>query len=252
MIDEFNHSPSELTMNIVFLVDTSASMDGHKIDELNYFMTEAVNLVEETSRKMEIRIPIRVIEFNSEAEWLFGNAENGVEHIDWIPLQANTCGYTNTSAAIDLVRSIMHRRILGERNLRPTVVLVSDSLGTDPQKTMEAIERLKCSLSIPLNPKKDKVRRISVCVDGTNEDELIAFSSSDIEPASIIGGYYTIKDDLTYYGSLILRTGELGLFGRLLKSCCSHPEAVPVWSEEYGDLAITDIVGDDDEDDWEE
>ena len=146
----------------------------------------------------------------------------------------------------------MHRRILGETNLRPTVVLVSDGLGTDPKKTMEAIERLKCSLSTPLNLKKDKVRRISVCVDGANEDELIAFSFSDNEPVSIIGGHYTIKDDLTYYGSLILRTGELGLFEKFLKSCCSYPKAVPVWSEEYGDLAITDIVGDDDEDNWEE
>lgn len=248
MIDEFDFEILKYSMNIVFLVDTSATMAGRKIDQLNYFMTEAVNFVEETAREEKIRIPIRVIEFNSDAKWLFGDIENGVEHIDWISLQASVCGYANTSAAIDLARSIMHRRILGERNLCPVVVLVSDGLGTDPQKTMEAIERLKYSLGRPMDPEKDAVRRIAVCVDGANEDELIEFASAEIKPASIIGG----PDDLDYYAPLILKTDEFELFGGLLKSYSAYPKAVPVWQEENGERVITVIGGYVDEDDWED
>ena len=233
MIDEFDFEILKYSMNIVFLVDTSATMAGRKIDELNCFMTKAAKLMEEIAREWGIRIPIRVIEFNSEAKWLFGDAENGVEHIDWISLQANVCGYTNTSAAIDLVRSIMHRRIIGERSLFPVVVLVSDSLGTDPQKTMESIERLKRFWGRSVNPQKDNVRRIAICVDGAKEDELIEFSSAGIKPASTIGG-------LDYYAPLILRTDELKLFGELLTSCVLHRDPVIPATGEY------------DDDDWEE
>lgn len=54
MIDEFEFGIIKCAMSIVFLVDTSASMAGQKIDDLNRFMTDAVRIVEETARKMEI------------------------------------------------------------------------------------------------------------------------------------------------------------------------------------------------------
>lgn len=248
MIDDF--IVPLITLDIVFLVDTSASMAGRKIDELNNFMAEAVKIVEKTAAEMEIRILIRVIEFNSEAKWLFGDANNGVEHIEWHPLRAGACGDTNTSAAINLARDIMHRRILGERSLPPVVVLVSDGLGTDAQKTMEAIERLKCSLGRPVALEEDAVRRIAICVGGANEDELIEFSSVEIKPASTKGGNVE-ADDLLYYNPLILRADEFELFGGLLKSYSAYPKVVPVWQEENGEPVMT-VIGVYDDEDWEE
>lgn len=251
MIDEFEFGIIKCAMSIVFLVDTSASMAGQKIDDLNRFMTDAVRIVEETARKMEIRIPIRVIEFNSEAKWLFGDAEDGVEHIDWISLYANTCESTNTSAATDLARSIMNRRILWERIFRPIVVLVSDGLSTDPQKTMDTIESLKYSLSGSVNPKKDKVRRISVCVSGSNENELIAFSSTEVK--TILSNWYIKnEDDLIRHNPLVLRTEDIELFRGLLETLISYPQPAPVWPEEVEEPVITVTGGDDDNDDWEE
>lgn len=159
-----------MTLNIVFLVDTSASMAGRKIEQLNEFMAEAVVLAERIAFDKGINIPIRVIEFNSEAKWLFGDADKGSGHIDWIPLHVDKNGHTDIVKAIHTAISIMHKRILGERDYRHVVVLVSDGLGDDRQKSIEAIENLKHSL-------KEKITRIAVRVEGANEEELITFAS---------------------------------------------------------------------------
>lgn len=52
-------------------------------------MAEAVELTEKFALNEEIRIPMRVIEFNAEAKWLYGDAKKRVDHIDWTPLHVN-------------------------------------------------------------------------------------------------------------------------------------------------------------------
>lgn len=145
MVDVFDYFLYKSEMNIVFLVDTSASMVGIKIEQLNEFMTEAVEFAEEFAFKEGIRIPIRFIEFNAEAKWLYGDANKGVDHIAWSPLHANQNCHTDTAQAINLARSIMSRKFLGCRPLPPIVVLVSDGLSNDLRETIEAIENLKLS-----------------------------------------------------------------------------------------------------------
>lgn len=250
MIDDF--IVPLITLDIVFLVDTSASMEGRKIDELNNFMAEAVKIVEKTAAEMEIRILIRVIEFNSEAKWLFGDANNGVEHIEWHPLRASACGDTNTSAAIDLARDIMHRRILGERSLLPVVVLVSDGLGTDVQKTMEAIERLKHSSGGHTKLKRDRVRRIAVCVGEANEEELSTFSSADSK--FLLPRLYNGNEkNQGRYSLEILKAEEFRLLEELLKELAFFPEPTLVqWDENSNRPTITVVNECYDDEDWEE
>lgn len=230
MIDEFDYSllKHELKheMNIVFLVDTSASMVGRKIEQLNEFMAEAVELTEKftLNEEIRIRIPMRVIEFNAEAKWLYGDAKKGVDHIDWTPLHVNQNCHTDTAKAIDLARSIMYRKFLGERQLRPIVVLVSDGLSDNLHKTIESIENLKCSLS-------GKVRLLAVCVGGANEEELISFATNDFDR------------------SLVIRADDCGLFKRFLQSLIADSRITPVWPEEYNPV-MTDTAEYNDEDDW--
>ena len=97
MIDELDYYLSKYQLHIVFLVDTSASMVGRKIEQLNEFMAEAVELTEEYAFKEKIRIQMRVVEFNTEAKWLFGDANEGVEHIDWTPLCVKQNCHTDTA-----------------------------------------------------------------------------------------------------------------------------------------------------------
>ena len=167
-----------LELNLIFLLDTSGSMMGERINQLNLAMNEALQLAEETSIAKEVKVNMRVVRFNDYAEWIYGNAEQGVQHIDWKDLTAGDS--TNTSAAIDKaieVMHIMHRNILDARNLTPVVILITDGCSNDPGETLRAIERLKRSLTSIRNPNADKIIRIALGVVGANQDELRAFAS---------------------------------------------------------------------------
>ena len=64
--------PTKSQLNLIFLVDTSGSMDGEPIYQLNRAMAEVVDVAERAAFENEIDLFMRVIEFNSVARWLFG------------------------------------------------------------------------------------------------------------------------------------------------------------------------------------
>lgn len=165
-------------VNLTYLLDTSGSMYGERINQLNVAMSEAVQIAEETGIEMEAKVLMRVIEFNSSVNWLYGDANTGVEHIDWKPLSSN--GGTNTAGAIEKACEIMHTSILGIRNYQPVVILVTDGESNDPPATIQAAEKLKNSLKSKSDPSKDKIIRIAIGVQGANRTELEAFASRGI------------------------------------------------------------------------
>ncbi len=163
-------------VNISFLLDSSVSMrKGGRMGQLNAGMEEAVRVCEETGRKKEVQVLMRVVAFGDHARWIAGNQERGVEHIDWVPLK--TKGGTNTAEAIDLISGTMSRKYLGERNYRPIVVLCTDGGSNQPDRTVEASEKLKNSLKSRSGIEKDKVIRIAVGVHGAKRQELESFAS---------------------------------------------------------------------------
>ena len=173
--DLIGGSTTRYQLNLIYLLDTSGSMNGERINQLNAAMEEAVQVAEEAAMAKEIRLLMRVAEFNSVAKWHIGDTRYGVEHIDWIPLKAG--GTTNTAEAIDLARSVMHREFLGERNYRPIVILITDGESDYPDKTIEAVSKLKASLKSSIDPNKDKITRIAIGLTGANQEELINFAS---------------------------------------------------------------------------
>jgi uncharacterized protein YegL len=175
MYDEFSAGTTRYQLNLLYLLDTSGSMIDEPINQLNLAMEDAIKVAEEAALEKEVQLLIRVIEFNNDAKWIFGDTKYGVEHIDWVPLSAS--GGTNTASAIKLAQSVMHREFLGERNFKPIVILISDGLSNDPQSTLEAISELKSSLKSSTNVSKDKIIRIAIGVQDANKEELISFAS---------------------------------------------------------------------------
>ena len=176
MVGIIGETTTKECINLTYLLDTSGSMVGQKINQLNVAMSEAVQTVEEEAISREdIKILMRVIEFNSTAHWLIGDAENGVEHIDWQDLSAR--GGTNTAGAIRLTTDIMHTRILGTRNYQPVVILITDGESNDYQETINAAQELKASLQSKSDPSKDKIIRVAIGVENANRAELEAFAS---------------------------------------------------------------------------
>lgn len=207
MDDIISGGTSKYQLNLIYLLDTSGSMTGERINQLNVAMSEAVQIAEETAREMEVQLFMRVVEFNSTARWLFGDKQYGVEHIDWAPLSA--AGGTDTAGAIDMACGVMHREFLGIRNYRPVVILITDGESNDPVATVAAAERLRTSLKSTKTPNADKITRIAIGVEDANQTELTSFASvGDIKRGE------DLEEDVPF----IFNIDELDLLKSLLKS----------------------------------
>jgi uncharacterized protein YegL len=168
-------------MNLVFLLDTSGSMNfngGHRINQLNAAMPIVLNAVRNAATEEDITLFIRVISFNDQASWVMGSMEKGVPVEDacnnWWDLSA--AGSTDTAAAIRLACTAMRTKYLGTRSFHPVVILITDGESNNRADTQNAIEELRNALSGGTPAKKDKVWRFAIGVEDYNEAELVDFA----------------------------------------------------------------------------
>lgn len=245
MTDEFSAGTTKYQLNLIYLVDTSGSMHDEPINQLNVAMAEAVQVAEEAAVEKEVQLLMRVVEFNTVAKWIFGDTRQGVEHIDWIPLNAN--GGTDTAGAIDLAREVMHREFLGERNYRPVVILITDAESDNRQKTIEAIARLKASLKSSTDPNKDKITRIAIGVNGADQIQLTDFASvGNIERED-----GTVDEKVPF----VFNVDDVGLLKGLLKGVTVSSIASSIGGGVGGNGDETPVITpqyEEDDGDWEE
>lgn len=246
MSDEFSSGTTKYQLNLIYLLDTSGSMYGERINQLNSAMAEAVKVAEDAAMEREVQLFMRVIEFNSTAKWLIGDTNYGVEHIDWKDLGAN--GATDTAGAIELAASVMHRNILGERNFRPVVILITDGESSEPERTVEAIAKLKTSLKSSSNPNKDKITRIAIGVKEANQAELTSFAS--------IGTIECPDGSFKENAPFVFKVDDVGLLKGLLKGVTVSSIASSVGGGVDGNdddkVVITPTCDDKGKDDWAE
>lgn len=120
-------------MHLIFLVDTSGSMDGAKIASLNTAVREALNDVGEISRNnSDAQIKIAVLEFSSDIRWMYPQPEDS-ESFQWQDLQAG--GLTSLGAAYNELNNKLSRshgfmaEPTGSR--APAIILLTDGQPTD-------------------------------------------------------------------------------------------------------------------------
>ena len=165
--------PTEPAVNITFLLDVSGSMIDEPINQLNVAMSDAVAIAEEAGIRLEAKVYMRVIKFESTASWHIGNKDRGETHIDWKPLV--TGGGTDTAGAIKLARSIMTTNILGTTNYQPVVILITDGQSNNPSETAKEAAALKKSLKNSAGD--ERIMCISIGVKGAVRSELEAFAT---------------------------------------------------------------------------
>lgn len=163
----------KLQWPIIFAVDTSASMAGRRLFQLNAALQELTCMLENLADQMEVQLSIRLIEFNTEARWLVGGLESGVDHLDIFFSEAS--GGTNTADALKLVKDVMTHRNLSSscpsRYLKPVVILITDGYSINPQETAEVIEELKKS------PMGRKMVRVAFIIGDEMISEVEKFAS---------------------------------------------------------------------------
>lgn len=182
-------------INLIFLLDTSGSMSGKRINEVNAVMSDLTDLIQEIEKSYFVQVRLRTIQFNSVANWVLGDVEHyvcnyqfysyahAIESQVWIPLIAG--GATATAEAIALAGAALHNDFYPSPLLPyyeydrlsyhpPIIILVTDGLSNDPNHTSEELERLKHS--VPLKY-EDRIMRIAIGIGGANLDELKQFAS---------------------------------------------------------------------------
>lgn len=166
-MDEFATGTTTFNTNLNLLIDHSGSTAGQPINQINAAIPEIRDVAIEAAKAKETGIQFRIIGFSDKAGWKVGDRDHGVESFDWTPIDAG--GGTNTAAAIDLIASINHRSVLGDKNYPPITGLLSDGQSNEPAKTLQAIEKLKKSIQNGI--------RFAIGVGDANRAELEAFAS---------------------------------------------------------------------------
>ena len=161
-------------LNIYYLLDTSGSMSGPRIQQLNTCMQELKPALEEAGIENNVEIVVRAIEFgNGEtARWHTGDKANGVpiENFTWVNLQANG-GCTPTSIALEMVADALQAEYLGSRTLRPVIILVTDGGCTDGEvRYRSACGAVKSKIN-------GNATRIAVGVENAQKSELEEFAT---------------------------------------------------------------------------
>jgi len=133
------------TMVLFFIVDTSGSMMGTKIGEVNSAIEEVIpELRDLSASNADAQIKIAVLEFSSGARWLTPNGPIEAENFVWNDMDAG--GVTDLGdACMKLNEKLSAKAFMQEAtgSFAPAIFLLSDGGPTDEYK--KGIETLKAN-----------------------------------------------------------------------------------------------------------
>lgn len=161
-------------MHLIFLVDTSGSMDGTKINSLNVAVQEALKDVGEISKNnSDAQIKVAVLEFSNGVQWMYPQPIES-ESFKWQDLTAN--GLTSLGAAYSELNEKLSKsqgfmtEPTGSR--APAMILITDGMPTDDYK--HSLTKLKGNRWFKSGVKI----AIAVGSEDTNVDVLAEFTGN--------------------------------------------------------------------------
>ena len=197
-------------METIFLIDTSKSMDGERIAQLNHVMLEILTKLETVSVNTSESVNVRVINFDNVARFFIGNATQSVR-IDqacetWRNLIAK--GATDTAHAVRLCKKSIECDY-GNNNYEKTIVfLITDGESSDKDDFIDAINEMKQSLQ---NMRDKSMIFVSVGVFDYRGQELEIFADLNKSCKNIYAGNSEsvyMADDIHNLSEIVKRTFE--------------------------------------------
>jgi uncharacterized protein YegL len=139
--DEVDATPRR-TMVLFFIIDTSGSMSGARIESVNTAIQEIMPLIQDISENNpDAQIKIAALEFSSGCEWMYPQpTEPG--NFSWRQLEAG--GVTSLGAAYMELNSKLSKKAFMQDavgSFAPAFILMSDGEPTDDYK--HGLEKLK-------------------------------------------------------------------------------------------------------------
>lgn len=217
-MDDFllNEEIPRKMMVLFFLIDTSGSMDGTKIGEVNSAIEEILpELAEISDSNPDAEIKLAILSFDNEIRWI--TPETGpVDPSVYIWRDLDAFGLTNMGAAFEELESKLHADKFmksATSSYAPVIFLMSDGVPTDgEEKLSSGLNKLKANkwfksgIKVALGIGQDADLDVLEAFTGNREAVLqtndvkklkamiqfVSVTSSQIASQSVSGG---IKED---------------------------------------------------------
>lgn len=116
-------------LQFIWLVDCSGSMQGKKIESVNFAIREAIKPMQDVAdENPNAQILVRTVKFSDGAQWHISQPTD-IHDFKWTDLNAD--GVTDMGQAMQEVAKALDVKNMPERGLPPVLVLLSDGQPTD-------------------------------------------------------------------------------------------------------------------------
>lgn len=120
---------SNRPLHFIWILDVSGSMEGDKIQSLNYAIRNSIPAMKSVAdENPNAEVLVRCITFGNEVKWHIGTAVN-VADFEWRDVQAG--GMTPMGKAMNLLADQLKIPPMTDRALPPVLVLITDGQPTD-------------------------------------------------------------------------------------------------------------------------
>src|ERR1700728_2828185 len=120
-------------LHFIWILDTSGSMMGDKIQSLNFAIHEAIKPMQDTAdENPHASVLVRAVTFSTGARWHLAQP-TPVANFKWTDVKAS--GVTDMGKALTLVAEQLRIPPMTDRALPPVLMLVSDGQPTDDFNT---------------------------------------------------------------------------------------------------------------------
>lgn len=145
----FNEEIPRKMMVLFFLIDTSGSMDGTKIGEVNSAIEEILpELADISDSNPDAEVKLAILSFDNEVRWI--TPETGpVDPAVYVWRDLDAFGLTNMGAAFEELESKLHADKFmksATSSYAPVIFLMSDGVPTDgDEKFLSGLNKLKAN-----------------------------------------------------------------------------------------------------------
>jgi uncharacterized protein YegL len=181
-------------LEFIWVLDTSGSMRGSKIQALNFAIRDSIPAMKEVaSNNPNAQIFMRILRFSDDASWIGSRCL--LDSFSWQDL--STGGGTNLGDALDKLNIALDVKSMPQRGLPPVIVLISDGHPADGWK-----RKLSDFLVLPWG--KHAVRIAISIGDDADDDMLSKFVNNPEIPVLKANSATDLKKYIRWVSTTVL------------------------------------------------
>lgn len=191
---------SQRPLDIIYVIDTSGSMGGAKIEAVNKAMHELEELLRAESRKNpSAEVNVRILAFNNNYAYWHLEERTRAEDFHYRDI-TYVNGATPLGDAFRVLGDALDNENMPKRGLAPVIILISDGWPTDEWRI--PLNRL---LSLPWGKKAVK---IAIAIGNEPDKNILATFTEDIDHVLSANHTSTLKDFIKWTSTLVSQVSQ--------------------------------------------